>query len=158
LASVPISCTTFVWAQRLRELLATGRLLSLSKEEFVEAMSTIHAVIDYGGKHADAKFGLSQTQRPRDLQVRLHTEQLWEARTEDAARARHQVFDYLLWGGGEVGRCIWAAARDPGWRLPWVQFSTLGEMLGRLTRMSSFSGTTAHRRACGPWVTPLREV
>lgn len=122
--------TLLVWAPRLRELLAKGRLLSLSKDEFVEALSMVHAVIDYGGKRANAQLGLSQTQQSKDLKVRLHAEQLWEARTEDRSRTPLQVFEYVLWGGGEAERRIWSAARDPGWRLPWVQFSTLGEILG----------------------------
>lgn len=90
----------------------------------------IHAVIGYGRQRANAQLGLPQTQHSRDLKVRLHAEQLWEARTEDGERTPLQVFDYVLWGGGEFERRIWAAARDPGWRLPWVQFGTLGEMLG----------------------------
>lgn len=122
--------TLLEWAPKLRTLLAKGRLGSLSKDEFVEAMSMIHAVIDYGGKRANVQLGLPPSQQSRDLKVRLHAEQLWDARTEDGARTPLEVFNYVLWGTGEVERRIWAAARDPQWRLPWVQFSTLGEMLG----------------------------
>ena len=122
--------TLLVWAPRLRELLAKGRLPSLSKDEFVEALSMVYAVIDYGGKRANAQLGLPQIQQSKDLKVRLHAEQLWEARTEDGARPPLQVFEFVVWGSGEAERRIWAAAREPAWRLPWVQFSTLGEMLG----------------------------
>jgi hypothetical protein len=122
--------TLLVWAPRLRDLLARGRLLALSKDEFVEALSMVHAVIDYGGKRPNTQLGLPQTQQSRDLKVRLHAEQLWDARTEGGSRTPLQVFDYVLWGGGEAERRLWAAARQPEWRLPWVQFSTLGEMLG----------------------------
>jgi PLD-like domain len=122
--------TLLVWAPRLRELLAQRRLPTLCKEEFVEALSMVHAVIDYGGKRSNAELGLPPSQQSRDIKVRLHTEQLWEARTEVRGLTPLQVLSHVLWGSGEVESRIWTAARDPGWRLPWVQFSTLGEMLG----------------------------
>jgi len=124
--------TLLTWAPRLRELLAKDRLLSLSKGEFVEAMSMIHAVREYAGKRPNRElgFGDGKAQQPLELKIQRHAEQLWDARSESEGKTPLDVFHFVLWGSGEAERRIWAAAREPKWRLPWVQFSSLGEMLG----------------------------
>lgn len=125
--------TLLTWAPRLRELLAKDRLLSMTKEEFVEAMSMIHAVREYAGKRPNRELGFGEGKQPQplDLKIQRHANQLWEARSETGGKTPLEVFHYVLWGTGEVEeRRIWTAARDPQWRLPWVQFSSLGEMLG----------------------------
>ena len=50
-------------------------------------------------------------------------------RTE-AGHTPLEVFQYVIWGPGAVERRIWNAARTPEWRLPWLQFSTWGEVVG----------------------------
>lgn len=121
--------TLLDWAPRLRVLLAQTHLKSLTKDEFAEAMSMVHAVIDYGRKRNNSELGLPSSQQDSDTKVRLHAEQLWDARSGEGHSPK-DVLDYVIWGSGKVEERIWAAARSPKWRLPWVQYSTLGEIVG----------------------------
>jgi len=40
------------------------------------------------------------------------------------------MLEYVVTGPGAVEERIWAAARSDQRRLPWIQFSTLGEIVG----------------------------
>jgi hypothetical protein len=117
------------WAPQLKDMLSRARIGTLSKDEFCHALSMVHAVIDYGRKRSNSELGLPSTQQDTDTKVRLHAEQLWEARSPDG-KSPLEMLEYVIWDAGAVEGRIWAAARSDKWRLPWVQFSTLGEIVG----------------------------
>lgn len=117
------------WAPQLKDMFSRTRIRSLSKDEFCRAMSMVHAVIDYGRKRPNAELGLPSVQQDTDTKVRLHAEQLWDARSLQG-KTPLEMLEYVIWGPGAVEERIWAAARSDQWRLPWMQFSTLGEIVG----------------------------
>ena len=117
------------WAPRLRELLAKDRLPSLAKTDFVEAMSMVHAVIDYGKKRRNADLGMPPERQDEDLKVARHCELLWETRSSSGVTPI-QTLNRVVWGTGPVERRVWDAVRDPHWRIPGIGFSTLGEVVG----------------------------
>jgi len=117
------------WAPQLKALLSRGRVRALTEQEFCHALSMVHAVIDYGRKRSNAALGLPSVQQDTETKVRLHAEQIWESRSPQG-KSPLEMLDYVIWGPGEVEERIWAAARSDKWRQPWIQFSTLGEMVG----------------------------
>lgn len=117
------------WAPQLKDMLSRARIRTLSKDEFCHAMSMVHAVIDYGRKRPNSELGLPSVQQDTDTKVRLHAEQLWEARSPQG-KTPLEMLEYVIWGPGAVEERVWAAARSDQWRLPWIQFSTLGEIVG----------------------------
>lgn len=117
------------WAPQLKRMLSQARIRALSKSDFCHAMSMVHAVIDYGRKRPNSELGLPSVQQETDTKIRLHAEQLWEARSPQGKTVL-EILEYAIWGPGSVEERIWAAARTDQWRLPWVQFSTLGEIVG----------------------------
>lgn len=117
------------WAPDLKDMLSRTRIRTLSKDEFCHAMSMVHAVIDYARKRPNSNLGLPTVQQDTDTKVRLHAEQLWNARSPQG-KMPVEMLEYLIWGPGSVEERIWAAARSEQWRLPWMQFSTLGEIVG----------------------------
>jgi hypothetical protein len=121
--------TLITWAPLLKDSFSRERLRGLSKNEFSEAMSMVHAVLDYGRKRKNTELGLPESQQDADTKVRIHAEQLWEQRTEDG-KSPLEVLEYVIWGPGEVEQRIWRAARYEAWRLRWMQFSTYGEIVG----------------------------
>lgn len=121
--------TLLTWAPRLKDSFSRERLRGLSKNEFSEAMSMVHAVLDYGRKRKNTELGLPESQQDADTKVRIHAEQLWEQRSEDG-KSPLEVLEYVIWGPGEVEQRIWRAARSDAWRLRWMQFSTYGEIVG----------------------------
>lgn len=119
------------WAPQLKDMLSRARIRTLSKDEFCHALSMVHAVIDYGRKRPNSELGLPSVQQDTDTKVRLHAEQLWEARSpQPHGKTPLEMLEYVIWGPGDVEKRIWAAARSDQWRLPWIQFSTLGEIVG----------------------------
>lgn len=117
------------WAPQLKDMLSRSRIRTLSKDEFCHAVSMVHAVVDYGRKRPNFELGLPSIQQDTDTKVRLHAEQLWDARSPQGATPL-EMLEYVIWGPGAVEDRIWAAARSDQWRLPWIQFSTLGEIVG----------------------------
>jgi hypothetical protein len=117
------------WAPQLKSMLSRARIRELTKDEFCHALSMVHAIIDYGRKRPNFQLGLPSVQQDTDTKVRLHAEQLWEARSPQG-KTPLEMLDYVIWGSGSMEERIWAAARSDQWRLPWVQFSTLGEIVG----------------------------
>jgi hypothetical protein len=117
------------WAPQLKDMLSRTRIRTLSKGEFCLAMPMVHAVIDYGRKRPNSELGLPSVQQDTDTKVRLHAAQLWEARSPQG-KTPLEMLEYVIWGPGPVEERIWAAARSDQWRLPWIQFSTLGEIVG----------------------------
>lgn len=121
--------TLFNWAPKLRALLAKDRLSTLTSEEFSSAMSMVHAFTDYASKRDNVELGLSADRQDRHAKALAHAGQLWGTRTE-AGHTPLEVYKYVIWGPGAVERRIWNAARTSQWRLPWLQFSTWGEVVG----------------------------
>jgi len=121
--------TLLNWAPQLQTLLAKEKLPTLSREEFATAMSMVHAFGDYASKQDKVELGLAADNRAPHAKAFAHADRLWQTRTETGHKPL-EVFQYVIWGPDAVERRIWNAARTSEWRLPWLQFSTWGEIVG----------------------------
>lgn len=103
-------------APRLRSLLASDRILTLSEEEFTEVVSRVYAFCEharYGGKPSDfAKWLLQQQSRKGHTVLEL--------------------LHYVVWGGDGalVGRRLWNAKKSAEWKITDVGPKSLGEIVG----------------------------
>lgn len=116
-------------AQRLVKLLDRDSLRTISRSEFVEALSMVHAVKDYSSKRKNRELGLPASPQPLPLKLKLHVEQMWDARSSGGHSARDVLWD-VIWGSGPVQQRIWRAVRDNHWSIPGLGFSALGETVG----------------------------
>ncbi|MCP5475469.1 MAG: phospholipase D-like domain-containing protein [Lysobacterales bacterium] len=117
------------WAPGLREYMARDRIRALSEEEFIDAISRVHAIINHAIKRENAHLGLPSAPQQFDDKVRKFGEVLWRARSP-AGRTALETFEYVIWGSGRVAERIWKSARSDEWRIPHLGFSSLGELVG----------------------------
>ena len=121
--------TIYDWSPRLRELLASGRIMKLTEEEFVDAVSKVHAIRDHAVKQENEHLGLPNQPQAGDDKVQKFGEWLWRQRSREG-RTVLEMFDYVVWGGGSVSARIWNAIRSDDWAIPHVGLSSLGEIVG----------------------------
>ncbi len=70
--------TIYDWSPRLRELLARDRILKLNEEEFVDAVSRVHAI-----KQENEYLGLPDRPQAGDAKVENFGEWLWRQRSSE---------------------------------------------------------------------------
>lgn len=123
--------TLLEWAPTLRRLLSKDHIRFLTQDEFKEARSMVHSVIDYGNKRRNVELGLQDDEKPdQATRVMLWAERLWHARTSQHEHTPVQMLEHVIWGEGDVESRIWTASREPQWRIRGLNFSSLGEMVG----------------------------
>jgi hypothetical protein len=121
--------TIYDWSPVLREHFAKGRILSLSQEEFIDAISRVHAIRDHAIKQENEHLGLPDRPQSGDDKVQKFGEWLWLQRSKDG-KSVLQLIDYLVWGSGNVSTRIWNADRSDEWSIPHIGISSLGEIVG----------------------------
>jgi len=117
------------WAPGLRDFMARDRIRSLSEDEFVDAISRVHAIINHAVKQENAHLGLPDSPQLFDDKVRKFGELLWRARSPQG-KTPLQTFEYVIWGPGSVAKRIWEASRSDEWRIPHLGINSLGELVG----------------------------
>lgn len=73
----------YEWSPRLRELLARERILNLTEEEFVDAISRVHAIRDHAIKQENEHLGLPDKPQAGDDKVQKFGEWLWKQRSRE---------------------------------------------------------------------------
>lgn len=73
----------YEWSPRLRELLARERILKLTEEEFVDAVSRVHAIRDHEIKQENEHLGLPDRPQAGDDKVEKFGEWLWRQRSRE---------------------------------------------------------------------------
>ena len=121
--------TIYQWSPRLRELLARDRILALTEEEFVDAISRVHAVRDHAIKQENEHLGLSNQPHSGDDKVKKFGERLWLQRSNEG-RTVLDLLNYVIWGEGSVSSRLWRATRSDVWAIPHIGLSSLGEIVG----------------------------
>jgi hypothetical protein len=121
--------TLLVEAKKLQRLLARDHISRLSKDEFVEALSQVHSIIDYASKQGNVELGLENKPQSIDVKVARYTELMWDWRSA-TGQSTLEMLQHVLWGPGEPEQRIWAALKTPQWRIRQIGLSTLAETLG----------------------------
>jgi len=121
--------TIYEWAPRLRELLARQRILSLTKDEFIDAISRVHAIRDHATKQENEHLGLPDSPQTGDDKVQKFGEWLWLQRSRDG-KTMLELLNYVVWGSGSEAQRLWNAVRDEHWSISHIGLSSLGEVLG----------------------------
>lgn len=117
------------WAPRLRDLLARDRILTLSEEEFIDAVSRVHAIRDHAIKQENEHLGLPDQPQARDDKVQKFGEWLWRQQSPQGKTVL-ELLNYVVWGNGSVASRLWDAVRDERWAIPHIGLSSLGEIVG----------------------------
>lgn len=121
--------TIYEWSPRLRELLARDRILKLTEQEFVDAVSRVHAIRDHAIKQENEHLGLPDRPQAGDDKVEKFGEWLWRQRSREG-RTVLELLNYVVWGNGSVSARLWNAIRSDDWAIPHIGLSSLGEIVG----------------------------
>ena len=121
--------TVYEWSPRLRELLARDRILKLTEQEFVDAVSRVHAIRDHAIKQENEHLGLPDRPQAGDDKVEKFGEWLWRQRSRQG-RTMLELLNYVVWGNGSVSARLWNAIRSDDWAIPHIGLSSLGEIVG----------------------------
>lgn len=121
--------TIYEWSPRLRQLLARDRILKLDEEEFVDAISRVHAIRDHAVKQENEHLGLPDSPQSGDDKVEKFGEWLWRQRSHDG-KSVLELLNYVVWGNGSVAGRLWNAIRSEQWAIPHIGLSSLGEVVG----------------------------
>lgn len=116
------------WATSLESVFAKSTLKSISKDQFVGALSKVHAVRDYASKQNKADLGLSSTASYEE-KLTAHVSALWDNRSKHGTSIP-ELLDYVIWGGRTVEERIWEGVHSDKWSISGIGFSTLGEIVG----------------------------
>jgi len=121
--------TIYEWSPRLRELLASDRILRLSEEEFVDAISRVHAIRDHAVKQENEHLGLPGIPQSGDDKVQKFGEWLWRQKSREGKTVL-ELLNYVVWGNGSVASRLWNAIRSDQWAIHHIKLSSLGEIVG----------------------------
>lgn len=121
--------TIFKWSPKLLELLAKDRISHLSQEEFIAAISRVHAIRDHATKQENEHLGLPDLPQASDDKVRKFGEWLWLQRSREG-KSMLDLLNYVVWGNGNVAQRLWHAIRSDQWSIPHIGLSSLGEVIG----------------------------
>lgn len=117
------------WAPQLRNALSNTMLRAISKEDFIEALSKVHAIRAYGGKRRNSDLGLDAYTVKLEDKLVLHLSEMWEARSK-GGKTVIDLLEYVIWGKGAIEQRIWNGVESEEWGIPNLGFSALGEIVG----------------------------
>jgi PLD-like domain len=119
-------------APRLRKSLSAQVLPALDEASFVEVMSAVNAFRDHGRRVDNATLGLKPgTELNEDQRIELFAAWMYRQRSS-IGRTPLNALMFVI-HDSSIRRAedrIWAAIREPAWRIPRLGKSTLGEVLG----------------------------
>lgn len=121
--------TIYEWAPRLHALLSKDRILNLSEDEFIDAISRVHAIRDHAVKQENEHLGLPDSPQAGDDKVQKFGEWLWQQRSREGKTVL-DLLNYVVWGNGSVAARLWNAIRSDQWAIPHIGLSSLGEVVG----------------------------
>lgn len=121
--------TIYEWAPVLPKLFAKDNILTLSKGQFVEAVSKVHAIRDHATKQKNELLGLPKIAQGADIKVQKFGEWLWDQQSVEGKTVL-EMLNYVIWGDDVISKRIWNAIRDDKWRIPHLNLSSLGEIIG----------------------------
>ncbi|WP_416204089.1 phospholipase D-like domain-containing protein [Xanthomonas euvesicatoria] len=120
--------TIYTSAPLLHELLARGRITTLTEGEWVDALTRVYAFGDHAMKISNPYLRLGTdpgSQAKSEALARI----LWKHQSGNGMTAP-EVLDFVIWGNGDVAERIWLASHDPAYKLAHIGTSILGEVVG----------------------------
>ncbi len=114
------------WAEELKQSLAKSKLPNLTRDEFVSALTKVHAIRSLGSRRNEATDGLSRT---RDQLITEHVERLWLQNEASGGRILN-VLSFVIWGTGDPAVRVWQATHDERWMVKNLKTSAFGEVIG----------------------------
>jgi HKD family nuclease len=124
--------TIFELAPFLREKLSKEVLLSLSRSEFVEVCSRLHALRDHSLRVKYTTFGSEPLPTMNsDQRIQLLAEWLYAQSLSTGGKVLDTI-NYVLWGGPllDIPSRIFEASSLATWKIPHLGISTIGEIVG----------------------------
>jgi len=124
--------TIYEWAPFLREKFAKEVLPSLSKREFVEVCSRLHALRDHSLRVKYTTFGSNPLPTMNsDQRIQLLAEWLYGQRLPMGGTVLDTI-NHVLWSGplSETPSRIFEACSLATWKIPHFGISTIGEIVG----------------------------
>lgn len=116
-------------SKRLRDFLVQGRILTLTKEEWISAWSLVYAFGDHASKIENAELGLG-ADPGGDVKTARLAEILYSQKSLSGKKSAPEVLDYVIWGPGDVANRIWTASRDKDFKLRHIGQNIFGEIVG----------------------------
>ena len=125
--------TIYEWASYLREKLDKNNILQLTKEEFVEVCSKVHAMRDHSLRVKYTEFGLDKPLPTMITDERIDFFGKW-LYTQNSKKGKTvlDTINNVLYGGNPdtLTDRLWEAVTNPEWLIPHLGISSLGEMAG----------------------------
>lgn len=121
------------WSIFLREKLQKDSLISISKEQFVEVCSYVHAMRDHSLRVSYKSYGLSEPLPQMELEDRIKYLAKWLFdRKSIEGKSVIDTLNYVLYGGekDQIPERLWEATNSPKWRIPHLGISSIGEIIG----------------------------
>lgn len=120
---------TIYGAPHLQSLLAKDRIRQLTEDDFIDAISRVHAIRDHAVKQKNVDLNLPDSPQLADDKVQKFGERLWRTRSA-GGKSILELLEYNIWGYGNVATRLWKSVRDEQWRIPHIGLSSLGEIIG----------------------------
>lgn len=120
--------TIYQSAPLLRELFAQNRITALTEDEWITAVTNIYAFGDHATKISNQYLGLGSDPGGAAKGVAL-ARMLWSTQAANGMSAP-AVFDFVIWGPGDVAERIWTASHDREFKLPHIGTNIFGEVVG----------------------------
>lgn len=121
--------TIYMRAPLLEKLLGKDRITSLTCDEWTTALTSIYAFGDHAAKIGNDYLGLpadpGSEAKAASLARLIDTQ-----RTLSGRFTSREVFDFVLWGDGDVADRIWKASFHPDYKLKHVGTNIYGEAIG----------------------------
>jgi len=114
-------------APKLRDYFSKKRILTLSEEDFIDAMTMIHSFSDYARRTSIYEKG--KYNKPE--RVNMLAKEVYEGRN-DSGQTILELFYYVLYEGTEdkIPERIYNAYNEKKIKFPYVGLSTIGEVVG----------------------------
>jgi hypothetical protein len=120
--------TIYESSRVLRALFGRERIPSLDQEEWVEALTNVYAFGDHASKINNRYLGLGSDPGHAAKTVAL-ARMIWDQKTKGGMSAV-DVFQYVIWGPGDVAERLWRASHEPKYKLSHIGENILGEIIG----------------------------
>lgn len=121
--------TIYRRAPLLARLFAKGNIQGLSGDDWVQALSSIYAFGDHASKVQNEYLGLG-ADPGSEVKTMTLARVLDGQQSESGRFSARDVFDFVIWGPGDVADRIWKASHHPDYKLRHVGANTYGEVVG----------------------------
>lgn len=121
------------WAPYLLEKLSKEHILKMSKDEFIEVCSRIHAIRVHARQTSNEALGLPENTPSMTMDERAKIFGKWMFRKRSkTGKSPLEVINFVLYGGNgdDLPFRLWEAINEKKWYIPHLGISSLGELVG----------------------------